>query len=83
MTDPTQAPFYKVTVITENLASGTIETTVFDKAGLTVDHTWPEPEPIGLGQVFIKEPAPPRINMSIQPHCDEETGVWIRQHQGG
>lgn len=79
--DPTQVPYYKVTVITENLANGSTETTVFDRAQVAVDQILPEPEPIGLG--FAKVPPPPRIEVSIQPYRDEKTGIWIRQHKEG
>ena len=78
--DLTQVPYYKVTVITENLADGSTETTVFDRAQVAVEQVFPEPEPIGLDR-FVNVPPPPRINVSIQPLRDEETGIWIRQRQ--
>jgi hypothetical protein len=82
MTDPTQVPLFKVTVITESLVDGSVHTTVFDKAEVNAQVIPPEAE-IDTEEVIaaLREnraprPArPPKVVIALQPHARED-GVW-------
>lgn len=82
MTDPTLVPLFKVTVITESLADGSVHTTVFDKAEVNAQVIPPEAE-IDTEEVIaaLREnraprPArPPKVFITLQPYARED-GIW-------
>lgn len=85
MTDSTQVPLFKVTVITESLADGSVHTTVFDTSEVNAQVISPEPT-IDTEEVIaalrenrvprpVRPPIPPKIVITLQPYAHED-GVW-------